>query len=521
MSARHERQRIARENGYGNRSGLKAVSTCSRPKVGFSEGMRRLELLQQTIDTEKRQERGELCILRNLSEKSVQPETIDPVKATLSLFNPETPVHETDTVKRFFGPYSLALSRVVSSDREVSDEGRKRLYRRVDREFYQNVQNEFGLKSEQEAQDFHERQREHANATIDYVNNTLYPDNGRVVQINDSRLPLTPHRVVELYAGNTDQRLKFEVQRQLGLELVTGQLDMQERKSFADKKLSQIQEILENEKDGIYGGKTGETQNVRIKVQVDRTNNVLSVDGKNNLGIRRNRFAQLGLRVLHRQEEMRPLRDGGLVLTNPDKKSIPAQVVKTFKKAEKRANAGLGDEIKTSQDVLDVHRMLFVVHGDQNQVDQLKDKVQKLLEEKEHELYEYDANGNLLRDKFGDPIGKVVPVKDDETNKDGTQSEYVQFRRLQVILAGDELPIELKFETYQQYMLDQLHVGQFDKKKSEFTGASHEFYEICRIEQGIEKSIHPVAIFSREEGDLEKERLQTWKRTARRLLNTK
>lgn len=346
---------------------------------------------------------------------------------------------------------------------------------------------------------FADKQFELASNAMASVTQTLFPDSGVAVQLNETYLlPIDAAATVERIASpdTSEVLLHEELLHHLNAH-ISGELDERADNTDAGRKLSQIQDLLNRT---LFAGKHGDTETADISaIYDDVTNDVEFIDGVNGRLYKKN--LPEGKHIKTTELAMRTIRDSNIrIHTSPDRKTRESEIIKAVRIAQENMVTTGDDQVKPLDAVQDTHRMLFAVDGGPAKVQEVFEKVKGILVDPDNQQYlaRLDMFGEPIRGNDGQFEGRVVEIKDKNQKSGHTgQSKHSSYKRILVFFDGLSVPIEIKFQSLREFLKDEFHVGRYNEKKRFYNGAAHKLYEFRRALK-IAPQFIPVAALRRE-----------------------
>jgi hypothetical protein len=331
-----------------------------------------------------------------------------------------------------------------------------------------------------DAGDFAKKRLLDGGAVMQQVANTLYPENRSLHPRNEVvLLPLSPANVVELVASSdTDPALKREeIIRHLH-SFVAAEHKRTNGKLESEKKIAQIQALFAAE---LFERPQGSVDEMSIRAVFDNmTTEIEFVNGID--GDIKDYYISEGKHIKTMPIAMRRVKGSGILIsTSPDTKTIESAEAKSISRAKERKLKEVGDEVVPS-DVHDTHRILFTVYGDDAKRDEFVSQVQELLKDSRSQrvLGDQSIADEPRIDENGQIKGRVLSVEDDSSTNGYKTQAKVKFRRIQVHFDGLHAPVEIKIQTVQAKLEDDLSVGEINPETGFYDGPAHALYEIRR-----------------------------------------
>lgn len=357
---------------------------------------------------------------------------------------------------------------------------KKRTQIRGVKNFYREIENEFPITGEK-TPIYVSRHLGHGTNAVEGIHRTVFSYEESPLK-NENQLPsITPWRdTMAILSPNVDRKLQEQAKTIYLTAHESATIEATNPKDLAGKKLSLIQALFDKK---LFEGLTGQTHDVTVKGVFSRGENLLlGVEGATD-GISTTNLQQ-GQRVKERTLPMRVMQDTGILMyTNANAKDPTSGISKAFKKAVLRANKPDGrEDLDSINDVTDTYRIKFAVMGGEQEVDTVMYKVLEILTDPNNK------DDLRARDEYEQPVGgdigaTVIKKWEDDSMTNGTsdQADDVIFRnRVQIYFADLHHPVEIMFQTMEEFFRSEYNVGHYDDAKGKFTGAAHKLYEIAR-----------------------------------------
>ncbi len=360
---------------------------------------------------------------------------------------------------------------------------KKGLQKRVVDNVYRTVQDTLQADDEESPRRFLGRHLGIATEAIEDIHRTVFPGSESPLR-NEVQLPsISPfHDMMTYLSPNTDQMLREQIKGIYLTADTTAKIEKTNPKNKAGRKLAMIQRLIDRR---LLVGKTGETRPHTVEA-VFNEETILQEVIKPESGITEEDLPP-GYQIKARELPMRVMHDDEgneiLMYTNANEKNLISGVAKAFKKAKYRSEKPGGtDDIDPTHDVTDTYRIKFAVMGGDKEIGIVMDRVLDTL---------LDPNNKkhlVERDEYGRPIRTAVDaeiVKDieDDSHTNGTndQTKETVFRhRIQVHFTDLPHPVEIMFQTMDEFLRGEYNVGHYDEVSGGYSGAAHELYTIKR-----------------------------------------
>lgn len=277
------------------------------------------------------------------------------------------------------------------------------------------------------------------------------------------------------YSDRVDNRLRFQVKRQILLADAFTQLMLRRQNGPYSQQHSSLIATLGCHLFTPRQGRMTEQHEIR-----SFHDNVLNTF----IGTDIPEKERIGVHEKTSQIEARLVEGLGYVIFNSRRKDDDTAVLKALRKATRN-----GGVVNPCQDVQDAFGIKIV-----------------LLEFGRH--VRDDVQNTLVR-RVSDIVLKCEPdisgiELDDEVGVDANQHKGMFFNRLQVSFQKLEMPIEIMFQSGEDYLNSELEVGRFDAMRGMYTGRAHRLYEINRLLDetgglGLLSKLYTPEIYNQEE----------------------
>jgi len=411
-------------------------------------------------------------------------------KLDLDVFNPKTGQDQVTAAAAKNGllPDTLSVHALAEASRAkppeyfLSERG-ERLQNKVNEDVYQAMERIYDLKGKENPETFWQRQWAIGKKQVETLVHGLMPDaKNRFGFLEPVKSP-TPAEVIQLLASpDTDPRTRFELTRQVGLALISAELEARSHK--VERHLKKVSGWLAID----LFNQCADEDKIVLAMHDNTTNEAVWIStvpqGRGDPENAPNTHLKI-----HHQRMRFAGPDIQWVLMDTRKKE--EGVNKTVRKALLRKAQGETDTLAPLIDVPDMMGMQFVVENEKHytgeNVQKLKSRVIEIL--KKH--------FKLSDDKFQDKPN---------TNGDRFKSGKFQGDRVMVTFPGIDMPLELMFHGQGDVLHNDYELGdQTDPKTGKPNGAAH---AIMEAERGFAVLMHlfPEAVYGKTDWNtLEKE----------------
>jgi len=352
--------------------------------------------------------------------------------------------------------------------------------RNVSNNLYTALGNKFNL-TEESSTSFLSRQLGMGTTALREIHQILLP--GESPLKNEVELPsLSPwHDIQAFLSPNTVSKLQEQIKDIYLLSEINAEIEAANPQNNAGKKLSLIQKLLDEQ---LFEGMSGQTESTTYKAIFSRGENLLrGIEGiteeisTNNLSF--------GQNVKEIELQMRTMQNTGIKMyTNANEKSPTSAIAKVLKKALSRATKpGANEEIDAINDVTDTYRLKIAVAGGPDEVDTAMYRVLEILNNPDNSdhLIETDIYGKPIHSKVN---SAAIRTWEDDTKinrtSDQSQDEDVFRNRVQIYFSDLHHPVEIIFQSLEEFLRGEFNVGHYNEKKGKFSGIAHELYTIAR-----------------------------------------
>lgn len=345
----------------------------------------------------------------------------------------------------------------------------KNVKNRIDTAIYTKIQEEFGLESEKEASQYFQTKWQQGLAAIEQHTQIVY---GQPASISDElKREQTPSRLIQLLVSDyTAPELQKQIKTNLLLTRIAGEIESSAK--GADKKLRQLQDLFN---DKLYAGKIGETEKI-TKYGVFTSNNELVGSPQDTQPTDIETPKGTHYKTISANTRLVDF-DGQMtrVVQIANTKSMSTGIEKALRKTLNAEERDKGDQVKSSEYVQDTHRMMFVVFGDAEEAEALRQKIGTTI------IDNYDY--------FETRTPEDIHITDAAKNEQvGKSAEYERLR-IQLAFKDIKNPIEIIIQTLPQYLRGHFNVGTYDAKTDTISGPNHAIMENVRA-RAINEVLH-------------------------------
>ncbi len=336
----------------------------------------------------------------------------------------------------------------------------KKVKDKIDNVIYAKIQEEFCLESPKEARSYFQSKWQQGIAAIEQHAQIVY---GQPASISDElKREQTPSRLIQLLVSNyTAPELQEQIKTNLLLTRIAGEIELSAK--GADKKLRQLQDLF-NEK--LYEGKIGETEKV-TKYGLFTSNNDLVGSPQDTRPTDMETPKGTHYKTISANTRTVKLHDNMTqVVQIANTKSMSTGIEKALRKTLNASDKDQGDIVKSSKYVQDTHRMMFVLFGDNDDAEALRQKV-----------------GTTIIDNYGyfeTRTPEDILITDAAKNEQAGKSAEYERLRIQLAFKDIKKPIEIIIQTLPQYLRGHFNVGTYDAKTDTVSGPNHAIMENVR-----------------------------------------
>lgn len=335
---------------------------------------------------------------------------------------------------------------------------------------------------------------------IDDIHSVVYPHEESPL-LNEVQLKSISlvQDIMTYLSPNTDPKLREQI-KHIYLNADTSALiESLNPHDEAGRKLAMIQRLLDKE---LFEGLTGHTESRVVRALFDDQTTIRRIVNEDEQILIDDLPA--GWQIKQRELPIRTMKGTDIKLyTTANEKSASSSIVKAFKKASQRVERGGADDLDPIHDVTDTYRIKFTIAGEDEDIEKVMDRVLDILidPKNKRELLERDEYGRAIRTKIYPEI--IEDIEDDSTtNRTKDQANDVVFRkRIQVKFADLTHPVEIMFQTMEEFFRGEYNIGEYDKDKGKYTGAAHDLYDIARSLPAVNALFNPAVYKGQQYAD--------------------